>query len=186
MRQMRNKWGSRVVVAWVLASLVHPLFLVKISPPQSHVFSSYADWLRLQISAPSSDLVDQALDKAISTKAQSLEAFLKSFIQAYEALHPNTPLAEELFNLRISEEALLVYLQSRYLHVIDDAVLPRPSVVTAVTQPAQLFSRFSKAITEHDGLCNAAASLTASISDAGQLRIPVVFRLLSAARPLGP
>jgi len=186
MRWMRTRWIRRIVGAWLLVALASTMFIFRVLPSQTRVSSNYADWLRSQLKTPESEEIEKALNVATMSEPATLEAFLRSFLEAYEVFHPDTPLAEDLFQLRFSDEALLVYLQGRFLQVVGEAVLPRTSLVIAASHVIQLSSRISKAITDRDSRIRIDTLYDLSAGYDDGFFLPIVFRVLSAAQPLGP
>lgn len=183
MRWLRFKWAQRGGVALVLACLLLVSFVTVVHAAKKT--SSYADWVRTHLGDIDRE-VELALETAASSDAHSLDAFLVAFVEAYEAQQPSQPLAQVFATPLQTTEGLIAYLQSRYVGVVGDALLPRSQLLAAKILPSQGVDRGpSQFATLVDALPRHLASEVAF----KRTVVPAfVFsiRILSAAQPLGP
>lgn len=184
MNRLRTKGGTRVAAALLLASLL-PVTFATAAHAARHM-ASYADWVRLQLRIPADDVVALALETATESRAGSLEAFLATFVEAYEAQQPAQPLAYAFSAVGLSNEALISYLKGRYLGFAGEAVLPRASFTAATVVAQQVLNRGLASLallTRHD-LSRRVFAVTWHPS-----AVPafvVALRTRCAAQPLGP
>lgn len=184
MNRLRSTWGLRAAAGLLMASLVPATFATAVHAAR-HT-SSYADWVRLQLRTPADEAVEQALETAEESRARSLEAFLEVFVEAYEARQPERPLARAFSTFDLSNDALISYLEGRYLRVASDAVLPRTALAAAKVVSEQVLKRGMAplALLARRDLTRRAGAVRLCSS-----RTPVYilsFRALWAAQPLGP
>lgn len=186
MRWMRSTWGSRWLAGLLVCCLLPMLVLPTARLAQGAVYASYADWLRTQLSLPADAAFEDALAAATATEPASLDAFLTAFVAAYQAGHPGAVPAEAFTTLDLSNEALVTYLQQRFLRITGAATLPRVVLMQALAAKNKGLDRVVQAVRP------AARALTALPAPAfldaadGAPSFVRAFRLLSAARPLGP
>ncbi len=179
---LRKKGMRSLLVAVLVASLL-PLVAAPTAWARGHVSVSYATWLRAQLRLPADAAFDAAVEEALDVHPRSLDDFLQAFVAAYEA--QGADLADVFSSHGLSGEALVAYLQGRYLRLIGQALVPRVLLTASSARTggtsggaflaSQLASRFLAL--PSDG---AARSVL-------QEADPVFsFRLVSSARPLGP
>ncbi len=184
MNRLRSIWGMRSVAGLLMASLLPVTFATAVHAAQ-HT-SSYADWVRLQLRLPADEAVEQALETATESRARSLEAFLTVFVDAYEAQQPERSLAHAFSTHDLSNDALISYLEGRYLRFVGDAVLPRAALVAAKVASKQVLER---GLTSLAALTRIDLSRRAWAATLQPSQAPVFIlslRVLSAAQPLGP
>ncbi len=184
MNRLRTKWGMRVAAALLLVSLL-PVTFATAAHTGRHA-ASYADWVRLQLRIPAGEAVAQALEAASESRARSLEAFLATFVEAYEAEDPEQPLAAAFSADGLSNEALISYLKGRYLGFAGEAVPPRASFTTATVAAQQVLNRGMAALallTRYD-LSRRVFAVSLQPSPAPAFVVPL--RTRCAAQPLGP
>ncbi len=184
MNRLRTKWGKCVAAALLLASLL-PVTFATAAHAARHT-ASYADWVQLQLRIPADDVVVQALEAAAESRARSLEAFLATFVEAYEAQHPERSLAYAFSADGLSNEALISYLKGRYLGFVGDAVLPRASFTAATVVVTQVLKRgtASLALLTRQDLNRRV--FAASLQSSSAPVFVVSLRTRCAAQPLGP
>ena len=184
MNRLRTKWGKRVVAALLGASLL-PVTFAAATHTAQHT-ASYADWVRLQVRMPADAVLAQALEVASASRARSLDTFLTAFVEAYEAQHPERPLADAFSADGLSNEALISYLKGRYIGFAGEAVLPRLTLTVATALAKHVMKRgtASLALLTRSDLHRRvwAASLRPSLRPAFVLPLRTRF----AAQPLGP
>ena len=184
MNRLRNKWGMRAVAALLVASLLPVTFAA--ATHATRPTTPYADWVRLQIRMPADAVVVQALEVASESRARSLETFLIAFVEAYEAQHPERPLADAFSADGLSNEALISYLKGRYIGFAGEAVLPRLTLSAATVLVNHVMKRgmASLALLTRSDLHRRVwvASLRPSLMPVFILPLRARF----AARPLGP
>ena len=184
MNRLRTKWRMRVAAALLLASLL-PVTFATAAHATRHT-ATYADWVRLQLRIPADDVVALALETAAESRAGSLEAFLATFVEAYEAQHPEQPLASAFAAEGLSNEALISYLKGRYLGFAGEAVPPRASFTTATVAAQQVLNRGMAAValpTRHD---LSRRIFAVSLQPTPAPAFVVLLRTRCAAQPLGP
>ena len=184
MNRLRTRWGKLVAAALLLASLL-PVTFATAAHAGRHT-ASYADWVRLQLRLPADDGVALALETAAESPAQSLEVFLATFVKAYEAQHPERPLAYAFSADGLSNEALISYLKGRYLGVVGEAVLPRAMFTAATVAAQQVLNRGTASLallTRHD---LSRRVFAASWPSSPAPVFVVSLRTRCAAQPLGP
>ena len=172
------------MAAWLVASLLPVTFAA--ATHATRPTTPYADWVRLQIRMPADDVVVQALAVASESRARSLESFLTAFVEAYEAQHPERPLADAFSADGLSNEALISYLKGRYIGFAGEAVLPRVTLSAATILVNHVMKRgmASLALLTRSDLHRRVwvASLRPSLMPAFILPLRTRF----AAQPLGP
>jgi hypothetical protein len=171
------------VAALLLVSLLPVSFATAFSTAR-HT-SSFADWLETQLQDPTNEAVVEALAEVATHRTRSLEVFVRDFIDAYEAQHPDVSAARVLAGMDLSDEALIAYLESRYMGLVGHGVLPRLLLKAQV-----LTSTLSKRLgTSSSVLANKQQQhriWTTMWQHAMRPVVVVTLRQLSSAQPLGP
>lgn len=182
MRSLRMILVQRSLAVLVIASLLPVAFVS--AEREAQRSGPYADWVRGQL-ATSNTAVEQALAAAASQPAGSLEAFLATFIEAYEAQGAGASLARVFVDHDLSNEGLIAYLQSRYGGMVSDGVLPRTALIQ-LTSSVHLSDRQSLAVVPPaDRMC-VLQPCVASLGKTGARLFVKPLRLVWAAQPLGP
>lgn len=183
MRRLRSKWSMRWVAALLLVSLLPVSFATAFSTAR-HT-SSFADWLETQLQDPTDEAVAAALAEVSSHRTRSLEVFVRDFIDAYEARHPDVSAARVLAGMDLTDEALIAYLESRYLGLVGHGVLPRLLLKSQV-----FISTLSKRLGPSSSVLadqqRQHRTWTTLWQHAVRPVVVVTFRQLSSAQPLGP
>lgn len=184
MNRLRTRWATRVLAVLLVASLL-PVTFATARHVARHT-ASYADWVRLEIRMPIDDAVVRALEVAEQSRAQSLETFLKAFVEAYEAQHPERPLAEVFSADDLSNEALISYLKGRYLGLVGEAVLPRAALTVAIAVTKHVMKRgtASLSVLTRSDLHRRVWAAALRPTPVPAFVLPLRTRF--AARPLGP
>lgn len=184
MTRLRTKWGKRAAAALLLVSLL-PVTFATATHAVRHT-ATYADWVRLQLRIPADDVVTQALETAAESRARSLGSFLATFVEAYEAQHPERPLAYAFSADGLSNEALISYLKGRYLGFVGGAVLPRAAFTAVTVAAKQVLKRgtASLALVTRNDLSR--RIFAAALRPARAPTFVVSLRTRCAAQPLGP
>lgn len=183
MRRLRSQWHARWVAALLLVSLLPVSFATAFSTAR-HT-SSFAIWLESQLQDPTDEAVVLALAEVSSHRTQSLEVFVRDFIDAYEAQRPGGSAARVLAGLDLTDEALIAYLESRYMGLEGFGILPRlllKSQVFVSTLSKRLAG--AKAVQAHQR--QAQRTWTTMWRHAMRPVVVVTLRQLSSAQPLGP
>ena len=184
MNRLRSIWGMRAMAGLLLASLLPVTFASAVQAAR-HT-ASYADWVRLQLRIPVGEAIEQALEVAEESRARSLEDFLTVFVEAYEAQQPEQSIAHAFSTRDLSNDALISYLEGRYLRFVGDAVLSRTALMAAKVVSKQVLKR---GLTPLAALTRSDLSRLAWAAMLQPARAPVFIlslRALSAAQPLGP
>ncbi len=117
MRVMRSIAGKKIITI----SLLLGLFISLVSPVFSgdghRASQKYADWLRSQLGSVNSDAVELALAEALETDAESLDAFIEVFVEAYAL----SSLDQEPAAVT---RVVIAALQHHRSHLVDSAVTP--------------------------------------------------------------
>ena len=184
MNWLRSKWGMRAVAGLLTASLLPVTFATAVHAAE-HT-SSYADWLRQQLRIPTDEVVEQALETATESRPRSLDAFLTAFVEAYEAQQPARPLAQAFAAHHLSNEALISYLEGRYLRFVGDAVLPRATLAAAKVVSEQVLKRGLTPLAALARIDLSRRTWAATIQPSQAPVFILSLRALSAAQPLGP
>ena len=184
MTWLRTKWGKRGVATLLLVSLL-PVTFATAAHAVRHT-ATYADWVRLQLRIPADDVVARALETAAESPVRSLGSFLAIFVEAYEAQHPERPLAYAFAADGLSNEALISYLKGRYLGFVGGAVLPRAAFMAATVAVKQVLKRgtTSLALLTRNDLSRRVFAV--SLQPALAPVFVVALRTRCAAQPLGP
>lgn len=174
----------RGIAALLLASLL-PVTFAMAAHAARHT-PSYADWVRIQLREPNNPVVAQALASAEQSRPRTLEAFLTVFVEAYEAQQPEEPLAYAFAEPDLSNDALISYLQGRFLGFVGDAIPPRTFWMAAEAGAKQVVKRSI-------GLSALLSRLELAHKEGGEVLQPssipaciLPVRLISAAQPRGP
>jgi hypothetical protein len=174
---------SRFVAAWLALSLVATVVVP--SARGTGGADRYADWLRSQVRTDVSDAFEYALEKAEVSKARSLGQFLNVFVAAYAEQASGETLPGYFGAPVDTELALIPYLESRFLQLAGDAVLPRTVVVAAATSygSSDVRGAASCADAAHAGISPLSFDLPLGER---QTDIPVSIRELTLEWPMGP
>lgn len=131
MRRLRSKWLLRCTALLLVGAMVPALLVPSSRAASQSLSSSYAEWILAQLNAPADQYVQEALEQAAEADVRSFDAFVETFLNAYEARHPQESAARVFTGKDLSNEALIAYLQRRYTEIRGDAVLLRLRVVAA-------------------------------------------------------
>ena len=184
MHRLRSKWSKRWVAALLLVSLLPVSFATAFSTAR-HT-SSFASWLETQLQDTENEAVVEALAEVSTHRTRSLEVFVRDFIDAYEAQHPDVSAARVLAGMDLSDEALIAYLESRYMGLVGHGVLPRlllKAQVLTSTLSKRLGTFSSSVLTEKQ---QQHRIWTTMWQHAMRPVVVVTLRQLSSAQPLGP
>ncbi|MEM1126842.1 MAG: hypothetical protein AAGI71_09340 [Bacteroidota bacterium] len=187
MNRLRSSFARYVLVAWMAVSLV-PLAVGPAAAAFWHRAGvSYASWLRAQLQAPATPSFEQAVDRALEARPNTLNDFLVTFVDHYEAAQADTPLAD-LFAAPSSlpAPALVSYLEGRLERLAPPALTPRWSLSQGglLSPPSSERSPLVRILsTEADPLL---PRLLHQASTAPALFHVLPVRVRSAAAPLGP
>ena len=169
----------------LVASLLPVTFATAVHAAQ-HT-SSYADWVRRQLRIPADEAITQALETAEKSQPRSLEAFLAVFVETYVAQQPERPLARAFSVRGLSNEALISYLEGRYLGFVGEAVLPRAALVAAkVVSKKQVVKRGMAPLADLTRRTLTRCAWGATLQPSQAPVFILSLRALSAAQPLGP
>ena len=184
MNQLRTKWGKRVAAALLLVSLLPVTFATTVHAVR-HT-ATYADWVRHHLRMPADEAVVQALAIATEGASGSLEAFLTSVVNAYEAQHPEQPLAYAFSEEGLSNDALISYLKGRYLGLVGEAVLPRAALSAATVGSQHVFKRGTALLALSTSLDQARQTWITTVRFSRVPLFVLSLRTQYAAQPLGP
>ena len=171
------------MAALLLASLLPVNFAAAFSTAR-HT-SSFAHWLQTQFQDASDAAVQQALSEVSAHRTRSLSVFVRDFIDAYEAQHPNASAAYVLAGIELSDEALIAYLESRYMGLVGHGVLP-PLLVKSQMVASTLSKRIGGWVSVLVDKPQQDRFWTREGQYALKCVVVVAFRQLSSAQPLGP
>lgn len=186
MRWMRSTWGARLMAAGLVACLLSSVVATGAMGQRRAVGLSYADWVRAQLRVPADDALEAALSEAVSSHPRTLDAFLATFIEAYESRQPQAPLSVAFLSRDLSNDALISYLETRYHGVVGEGMLPRTFFTSALVpftkapdRPAMMADVLARHVLD--------APLTGeALRPEARYRPAGPVRLLSSAQPLGP
>ena len=173
----------RWVAALLLVSLLPVSFATAFSTAR-HT-SSFAHWLETQLQDPTDEAVQQVLATVSSNRTRSLEVFVRDFIDAYQAQRPNASAARVLAGMDLSDEALIAYLESRYLGLVGHGVLPRLLLKSQVFV-STLSKRLGGSVSVLADKQQQHHTWTTMWRHAVRPVVVVTLRELSSAQPLGP
>ncbi|GIV58427.1 MAG: hypothetical protein KatS3mg042_1340 [Rhodothermaceae bacterium] len=184
MQRLRTTWGCRLVVLSLGLSLL-PGLLAPAMQAAAPVTMPFADWLRSQVRTTPDDAFEKALAEAEAQAPRSLHAFLSAFVQAYEAAG-GTSLAGVFTSEALGGEALVQYLQRRYLRLVGEAVLPRAVPSAAAAPVAKTPDRMAEGHgwVRADDAAGAPLHLIGFVHE-GAVRTSLV-RLRTSEQPRGP
>jgi hypothetical protein len=173
-----NRLTSMIVVVGMLSFLFAPVSRA------ANDGNLYGDWVRSQAGSDVSDAFEKALQHAEESGAGTLGAFLNAFVEEFQQVAPGERLAD-YFGAG-SDLALIPYLQSRFMQLVGDAVLPRVLFVAAGNTSSHQDSRAGQGLTSRAFGSIAADVAGTGIASGSQVDHPVALRLLCAERPQGP
>ena len=181
---VRKKWTSRVLAAVLILSILPTLMVPSNRASGSAQFGSYEGWLRAQLRIPADEAVERAIVDAVEAGADSFDAFIAIFLEAYATAAPGESISQVFTDRDLSNDALISYLQRRYSQVVDAGILPRVYLTSFVQNPVIGESGPSDAAVGAGAaaLSGFGAALPALIEST----IFISLRTLSSARALGP
>lgn len=182
MGRVRSTLFARIVSSLLVLSIVPSLFATAGQASALSLQGSMEVWLRAQLRVTADPQIDAALERAAKNRAKNLKDFVAAFISAYEE-EAGEPPARIFADRDLSDDALIAYLQRRFVELTSDAVTPR---IRSVSSP----------VASSLGGDEAMAAVTPSVA-AGPWRIarttqrvkaePVIsLRTLTPARSQGP
>lgn len=125
MRWVRSTYFVRLIAGVLVASMLPAL----IGPAsQASAFSlqgSYEVWIRAQLRTPADEVVEEALDRVSEESTSTISEYVSAFVEALAALDPGTSAAKIFTDQKLTDEALIAYLQRRYTEIAPEAVVPR-------------------------------------------------------------
>lgn len=186
MDRFRTARGIRGVALVLGASLLLAATAPVAQASRAGTALPLAEWLRTQLRVPPGEAFETALGTAVAARPHSLRAFLRAFLTAYEAAAPGVNPGADFTGHDCSHEALYRYLQQRYHRLVDDAVLPPPSLAPLPVPQSKTPDRFTGAVGQAGvrGLLPTPGRRTGLL--AGAPGVPCAFRIQSPARPQGP
>jgi hypothetical protein len=190
MRELRHLMGitrspylARIVAGVLTASMLSGLFaLPSSSAPEA--YGSYAGWARAQLRVPVDEALESALSKAAESRPISFQDFVEAFLKAYDQEGSGHSAALAFTDVDLSDDALITYLQRRYVRISDEGTLPRTYLTTAPS--------FHPGIAT-GGYVGVEGQPTRSFipvyepQEYGAREVTILLlRILSSANPLGP
>lgn len=184
MMWVRNRWTSRVLAAVLILSILPTLMVSSSRGSGGAQFGSYEEWLRAQLRIPADQAVERAIVDAVEAGADSFDAFIAIFLEAYAKAAPGESISQVFTDRDLSNDALISYLQRRYSQVVEAGILPRVYLTSFVQNPV-----IGKAGTSDAAIgagTSAFSFLEAALPTLIESTILISLRTLSSARALGP
>ena len=184
MKWARKRWPRRVLAAVLAFSMLPTLVMPVAGVTAEAQYGTYERWIRAQIRVPVDGAVKKAIAEAVEGEADSFDAFITSFLEAYSAAAPGEPISHIFTDRDLSNDALRSFLQRRYSQLADAGVVPRVHLTTFIQHAAT--SGDSGPLSAHSAArvaVNRATSLLMTLAECG---VVISFRTLSSAQSLGP
>lgn len=184
MGRVRSTWWVRCVALLLVGALASTLLAPSSAAGSGSLAGSYGEWIRAQLLVPDDPAADRALKEAEAAEihARTFEAFVETFLEAYEARRPGVPVARVFIDKDLSNDALISYLQRKYTEIAADAVLPRLCLAAPTFAPSLSSGSVASSFSGMDGW-----ERTARLSDAPRTDDVIAsLRTLTPARPQGP
>lgn len=127
MRVLRSIIGKKIIAISLLMGLCVSMISPVFADNGRDASRKYADWLRSQLGSVTSEAVELALAEALETEAESLDAFIEVFVDAYAlASLDQEPAAVT--------RVVLAALQHHRSHLVDSAVTPNLLLKSALVR----------------------------------------------------
>lgn len=181
---VRHNWASRILAVVLIVSMLPALVVPASRAASGMQFGSYERWIRAQLRIPVDEHVEEAISRAVASRAHSFEAFVATFLEAYEQTAPERPIAQVFTDRDLSDDALISYLQRRYTQVVDDGVLTRTFLAKAAAQSSSTIKAGKAA--HAVPLPSTRVGFEGAMLQNPDDLIVIPFRVLSSARSLGP
>lgn len=171
--------------AVLILSILPTLIVPSSSASSGAQFGSYEDWLRAQLRIPVDHVVERALADAGEAGADTFDAFIGAFLDAYAKAAPGEPISQVFTDRDLSDDALISFLQRRYSQVVDQGVLPR-IYLTSLVQNSAVAGKFGQLNSLIEVGTSPSAKLEGRVPALVERTVVISFRTLSSARSLGP
>lgn len=184
MKWARKRWPRRVLAAVLAFSMLPTLVMPGTGVAAEAQYGTYERWIRAQIRVPLDAAVEKAIRDAVDGGADSFDAFITAFLEAYSSEAPGQPISRVFTDRELTNDALRSFLQRRYSQIADAGVVPRVHFTTFIQHAAAAgdggpLSAFS---TAHITVDRATSVLTTLV----EYGVVISFRTLSSAQSLGP
>lgn len=184
MKWARKRWPRRVLAAVLALSMVPTLIMPGTGLAAEAQYGTYERWIRAQIRVPVDGVVEKAITEAVEGGAESFDAFITAFLDAYSNAAPGQPISRVFTDRELSNDALRSFLQRRYSQIADAGVVPRVHVTTFIQYAATAGDGGPlSAYSTEDVAVDGATFLLTTLVEYG---VVISFRTLSSAQSLGP